>query len=212
MPKSLSKYQQRLYDRWHEEEANSLRAVADLFVSDVIGQDQFKEAMLDSLKQYYIRLALTAKGRALTPRDKSDLGILLAQQNDFLVGFMQDAQEYKTGGFEPTEHFATPAGLIGRAAKYANAWTVYSRYSIPASLADLLPGLPGVDCLGGALCGCFLVWAVAGDAVEVYWEINHFKEHCVLCADFNLTWSPYVVLFSEMDPDVVSEDEDFYYD
>jgi hypothetical protein len=212
MAKSLTEFQRQFYDQEHAKQQTELASLADLVMSDRITTDSFKEAALDSLKQYYIRLALVAKGgRELIARDRVDIGRFLAFQSGYLDEFADELADYKKVSAQ-SKVLASSQGVLSRASLYANAWSLYSRYSIPASLADALPALPGIDCLGGALCGCFLIWAVVGDAVEVYWEINPSKENCVLCSDFKVEWDPYTVYFSDLDSDLVEDDESFFYD
>ena len=213
MPRSISEFQRQFYDQSHTEMVLHLSGIADLFLSSHLNRSGFQEAMLESLKQYYIRLALVAKGgRSLTDTDISDLGLFLALQQDFLSNFSNDIQEFVDGDQTGTAAFATAAGVFHRSSLYANAWSVYSRYLIPASLADVLPALPGIDCLGGPACGCFLIWDVAGDSVEVLWKTTPGKETCVLCEDFAISWNPLVIPLDELDPDIFSEDQDFYSD
>jgi hypothetical protein len=204
MAKALTEYQLQLYTQKHNRYESEFARIVDNYLKGG-SLSTMKSAFKLELRSYYIQLALLAKGgRSLTPQDKTDLGILLAKSYDFLDGFVVDLEKYNG-----SKALATDEGAIGRGARYSNAWHVYSRYSIPAALADVLPALPGQDCLGMSLCGCWLEWGKVGNVIEVYWRINPIKEHCVLCVDYTTKWDPYEVDITELDPGMMEDDIDF---
>lgn len=207
MPKSLNQYQKQFYDRAHRQQQSELAALADMRLSDHLSAVQYKEAMMDSLKQYYIQLALVAKGgRTLTSRDRKDIGRFLVFQKSYLDKFSDKIDRYKA------KTLATDQGVLSNSSSYANAWGIFTRFALPAALADALPALPGIDCLGGMSCGCWLEWAAFEDTVEVYWHVNPLKQpHCVLCADYNVEWAPFSLDIAELDPDLFDEERDFIY-
>lgn len=205
MTRVLSDYQKTLYDQERNGQASEFGRVADNYLTGTTSLETLHDFFKKGLRDYYIRLALIAKdGYQLTDHDKIDLGILLARSYDYLGGFVSDLKFYTA-----SKDLATDNGVVDRAARYANGWHVFSRYSIPAALADALPALPGQDCLGGALCGCFLEWVKIGDVIDVWWRLNLAKENCVLCQDYKMTWNPYEVSLAELDPDMLNEDIDF---
>lgn len=206
MGSTRSPYRDRLYDQQHKDQVKELMSLADLYVSGTAGVGKFKSAVQASLKSYYIRLALIAKGgRALTDKDKTDLGLLLATSYDYLEGFSTALEDNY-----PAE--MSSAQALARSGSYANAWGVYTRFALPGALADALPALPGIDCLGGMKCGCWLEWSASVDFVEVYWHINPVKEHCVLCMDFTASWNPLVIDIGELDPNLMDQEYDFLND
>lgn len=207
MPKALNKFQRQFYDRAHQQQKTDLASLADMRLSDHISSTQYKEAMMDSLKQYYIQLALVAKGgRPLISRDRQDIGRFLGVQKSYLDEFSNKIDQYKA------KALATDLGVLSNSSSYANAWGVFTRFALPAALADALPALPGIDCLGGMSCGCWLEWAAFEKTVEVYWHVNPMKEpHCILCDGFTVEWSPLSLDVDELDQDLLDEEQDFLY-
>lgn len=207
MPNVLSQYQRQFYERARDQQAKELAALTDLRLSKRLTAAAHKEAMLDSMKQYYIQLALVAKGgRSLTSRDKRDVGRFLVTQRPYLEKFSTDIDHFLSKEIQSIQ------GALSRSSSYANAWGVFTRFSIPAALADALPALPGIDCLGGMLCGCWLEWSTFDHAVEVYWHVNGVKEHCALCAQFEVEWSPLSIPIEELDSELFDEESDFFYE
>lgn len=209
MPKSFTKLQRDFYDNAQIQQSNELATLADLWLSDRVSTQQFREGMVDSLKQYYIQLALVAKGgRPLIARDRIDIGRFLSLQSSYLQGFATDLDIYR----QTREKIASDQGVLDRSTRYSHGWGVFTRFGLPAALADALPALPGIDCLGGMLCGCWLEWTTYDDGVEVYWYVNGIKEHCALCAGFDAEWSPLFIPIEDLDPGLVEEEIDFLYD
>lgn len=173
----------RLYGKEQEQMREQFRKWGDSLAAGKLTRARFKKLMQTSLKKYFIRLALLGKGgREFTARDRSDLSRFLRQRYDYLDGFLGDLKGYKAKFSE--------AQVGARAASYANGWGVFTRFTIPAVIADMLPALPGVDCLGGALCGCWLEWSISGNTIEVRWFLNISKEHCVNCVSYAAEWQP----------------------
>jgi hypothetical protein len=173
----------QLYDKEQLKRADQYSQWASDLISKKLKRSKFKKLMQDDLKRYYIQTALLGKnGRSLTARDRKDISRFLSQAYQYLNGFYNDLKGYKAKISE--------AQITARAASYSNSWGVFSRFTIPAVIADMLPALPGVDCLGGANCGCWLEWSVSGQVVEVRWFLTAFKEHCVNCMAFAAEWQP----------------------
>lgn len=202
MGSTISPARLKEYDRERNERIKEFASMADLYVSGAMPLSMYKAGMQASLKEYYIRVALLAKGgRNLTTRDRQDVGKFLAFTYDYLDGFSDVLRK----------DISDPQALA-RSSSYANAWGVYTRFSIPAALADVLPALPGIDCLGGFKCGCWLEWSASGSAVEVYWHVNPVKKHCFLCLDFAVEWSPLMIPIEDMDSDLLEDEYDFLND
>lgn len=180
---SPSKANMRLYEKEQAKVSDEFRQLGMSLATGKISRTKFKKQMQDGLKKYYIRIALLGKGgRKLTKQDRADLSRFLSKAYQYLDGFLGDLKSYKANLSE--------AQVSSRAASYAGGWGVYTRFTIPSVIADMLPALPGVDCLGGALCGCWLEWSMSGQTIEVYWLLNLSKEHCVLCVSYAADWQP----------------------
>jgi hypothetical protein len=206
MGSTRSAYRDRLYEKERTAQVQEAMSLVDLYLSGASSLSKYKSAMQASLKGYYIRQALVAKGgRPLTQKDKSDIGLMLATSYDYLEGFTTALED------DYPEKMSS-AQALARSGSYANAWGVYTRFALPGALADALPALPGIDCLGGMRCGCWLDWSATDTAVEVYWNINPVKENCVLCLDFTASWNPLVIDLSDLDPTLVDQEYDFLND
>jgi hypothetical protein len=209
MPRTVNEFQRNWYDQESTQQAEELQSLAGLMIEGRLTRSKFEDAFLDSLRQYYIRLALVAKGgRSLTSRDRSDIGKFLSiQKNKHLSKFATDLEEFRLSGSKVVR---SAGQALGRSASYANAWGVWSRFALPSVLADALPALPGIDCLGGMRCGCWLEWDYdPGWGVDVFWHVNPFKETCILCAGFDADWSPYHVPLEDLDPTLLNEEMGF---
>lgn len=189
----VSKTQIELYQQEMELARTHFATYAQEYV-DGSSLISFREKMQRELKRYLIRLALIAKGKKdLTDLDKKDLSRFLAMSYAYLDGFMQDVEEYSN------KALASDEGIISRAASYGFGWGVFSRFTIPGEIADLLPDLPGLSCLGGEACGCWLEWEIdeEGNAL-VWWHVNLIKQNCVVCLGLEVDWDPYVITYDEL--------------
>lgn len=177
-----SKARMKLYEKEHASRANRYGAWAQDLIDHKISRAKFKKFMKADLKSSQIRVALLGNGgKKLTTRGRKDLSKFLAQSYSYLDGFISDLTRFKD---------LSDAQTVARARSYANDWGVFTRYTVPAVLADLLPALPGIDCLGQALCGCWLEWSVTDNVAEVRWFLLAGKEHCVNCVSFAAEWTP----------------------
>lgn len=188
----VSDTQVEIYEEVREETKKRFERFAVDWLNDR-DYNSFKKKMQDELKSFYIRTALIAKGEEeLTDSDRLDISRFLANVYEYLDGFIEDLKEYKKA-------LATDQGVISRTSSYGLGWGVFSRFSIPEELARVLPHLPGISCLGNGDCGCILEWDVSEDGVEVYWLVNPFKQHCIICADLGIDWNPLVIPIEELE-------------
>jgi len=199
----VSKAQVALYQQEQARVKPIFEKLAQDHLSGSLSLSDFKSRMQDELKRYYIRVALIAKGeREFTARDKEDLQKFLALIYSYLDGFVGDLRGYKA--------LASDQGVISRASSYGVGWGVFSRYSIPGELADMLPHLPGISCMGNGDCGCILEFDRDENGYHVYWIVSAFKEHCPVCADLAVEWSPLTITYEEIieeyGEDVLNED------
>ncbi len=200
--KRASEVQIQLYE---EERRRSQKLFAEHAQGYLDGESlsTFKQKMQQDIKTFYIRTALIAKGKAaFTERDRRDLQRFLALKYQYLDGFVEALAYYK--------ELQSDQGVTARAASYGWGWGVFSRYTLPGELADMLPDLPGTSCLGGESCGCFLEFEFVDGEYHVYWYVNGIKEHCPVCIDLSIDWSPYIItkeeLVQEYGDEVVGED------
>jgi hypothetical protein len=187
----VSKSQVTLYQEEQSKVKAKFEGLAQSYLSKATSLSGFKSGMQEEIKKFYIRTALIAKGKhKFTDLDRKDLQKFLGKIYGYLDKFVVALGNYKD--------LASDQGVISRASSYGVGWGVFSRYSIPAQLADMLPSLPGVSCLGNGDCGCILEYDSDSDGYNVYWIPNPFKEHCVVCADLAVEWSPYKISYEDI--------------
>jgi hypothetical protein len=187
----VSEAQIRLY----QDEMERVKAEFANYADDYLARGKdlglFKYQMQQGLKSYYIRIALIAKGqKKFTKLDKKDLQRFLGMIYGYLDGFIADLGNYKA--------LASDQGVVSRASSYGYGWGVFSRYTIPGELADMLPDLPGVSCMGGEACGCWLEYDADEEGYHVYWYVTPLKNHCPVCADLTIEWSPLTISREEL--------------
>lgn len=87
---------------------------------------------------------------------------------------------------------------LWRAGLYATDREAYIFYTVPNSIASLMPGLPGEVCLGNGLCHCELdvQYDDEGNA-SVYWIVNPESESCSVCLDME-SQSPFLFSREEL--------------
>ncbi len=202
----VTKAQVALYDKEQAKIKPTLEKFAQDYLTSTLTLLAFKASMQKQIKQFYIRTALIAKGKhKFTQRDKADLQKFLGLMYGYLDGFVKDLGEYKA--------LVSDQGVVSRASSYGVGWGVFSRFSIPGELADMLPDLPGISCLGNGDCGCILEYDSDEEGYNIYWVPNPFKEHCVICADLAIEWDPYKISFDELEAeyggDIFNEEGDF---
>lgn len=199
--KKLEARQLEVLRQLYEEEralvAEQLRSLAldYLATRDV---DAFKRGMREALRDYYVRLALVAsRGEA---GDWGDAELLLGRQYDYLDEFADDL----SGGDE----FSTDQ-LLARASRYSYAWAVFARYTLPDEVADILPAMPGVDCLGLDACGCWWEFEIKRSGyLYAWWRVNLSKEHCVICLDYSVEYAPFIAVLPDIPADSGEEYDD----
>ena len=125
--------------------------------------------MQQGLKEYYIWLALLARDD-LSDEVIDEIVYALALEYAFLAGFIDDLRNK-----EISDRY-----ILWRAGIYSFAWDRFNRFTIPDELAQELPAMPGIDCLGGGACGCQWTWEQVGNEIHAYWLLSPYKKHCVL--------------------------------
>ena len=204
----VSDAQVELYNEEQSRVEEEFHSYARAYLDGQISLEDFERSMREGLKQYYIRIALIAKGQnSFRERDRQDVARFLAMIYGYLDGFILDLREYGQ------KVLASDQGVIHRAGTYGYGWGVFSRFTIPGELADLLPSLPGLSCLGGEACGCFLEFDSDEDGYYVYWYVNLFKQNCIICLDHAAEWSPLFIsreeIVAEYGEEVLDENGEF---
>jgi len=131
---------------------------------------------------------LGSEGREPTQHDLEFLNNKIDEHKTLLVGFMAGL-----AAGEITENRA-----LWRAGLYATDRSAYIFYTLPYSVTQLMPGLPGEICLGNGLCGCYLdvQFDDEGNAA-VYWVVDPLKESCEVCLSMEAQ-SPFVFSREEL--------------
>lgn len=155
----------------------------------------FMQNMREALQEYYVRLALIASQGEVNSWNDAEL--LLGRQYDFLDEFANDLLD---GDELSSEQ------ILARASRYSYAWSVFARYTLPDEVADILPAMPGVDCLGLDACGCWWEFEITRSGyLYAWWRVNLSKEHCPICMDYGMTYSPFIAVL----PDIEVDDAEF---
>lgn len=174
---------------YEDERSNAeqrLLQIADLYIAHAITANEFRARMQQELREYYIRLALIGReGADLSEWDLRDMVEALEVQYAYLDGFTNDLLAAQDADVQFSDRY-----VLWRTSLYSLAWDRMMHHVLPDWLVDILPAIPGVDCLGGGACGCQLAWETIGEEVEVYWLLDPFKEHCVNCISYAMEWSP----------------------
>lgn len=190
----VTKAQITLYEQERDKFKADLETLAKKYVSGKRTLAAFEKAMREGLKRFYIRVALIAKGKhKFSDKDRGDLQKFLGLIYSYLDDFIDDLDLYSR------KELATDQGVISRASSYGVGWGVFSRFTIPGELADMLPFLPGISCMGDGDCGCILEYDNDEEGYNVYWVRNPFKESCVVCLDLSVEWSPYKISYQELE-------------
>lgn len=161
------------YDRACEDAAIYFQHLLELYYDGELDIDEFESRFKSGLEEHYARLMLLALGttREVTENDLDVLKKRLEKDFDYLDGFVEDIS---TGRM-------TQSRALWRAGLYGFARGAYVNFTIPPDVVELMPVLPGDDCLGGSLCGCHLEVEYDSNTVYVYWLLDPTKESCGVC-------------------------------
>lgn len=181
-----------IYEKESRRTAEIYQTLVEEYLSGRRSQSSLAEDFSSELRAHHLRTALIARdGKPLTEFGKRKLQEFVTKSLSFLDGFLSDLSLYK--------EIKSDRQALARASSYSRTWGVYVSFSVPGALAAVLPALPGVDCLGLSNCGCILEYALVEGGFEVFWIINPLKEHCVLCSEYAVEWSPLFVPFSDVE-------------
>lgn len=162
------------YDEAAEDGAKAFRRLVELYFLGEITLGELDLRFRSGLEEHYVRLMLLAidDSRPVTEDDLAILQRRLDKEYAYLASFVEDI---RTGRI-------TQQRAIWRAGLYGFSRAAYINFTVPTNVADLMPVLPGDDCLGGSLCGCSLQVEVDDDGTHyVYWLIDPAKESCPVC-------------------------------
>lgn len=177
-----------LYEQERLFTSSKLRMLAAdyLVVRDI---HAFVRNMREALRDYYVRLALIASQGEVNSWNDAEL--LLGRQYDFLDEFANDLLS--------GDEFSSEQ-ILARASRYSYAWSVFARYTLPDEIADILPAMPGVDCLGLDACGCWWEFEITRSGyLYAWWRVNLSKEHCPICMDYGVTYSPFIAILPDVE-------------
>lgn len=172
------------YEDAAEDGALAFRRLVNLYFIGEITLQELDMRFRSGLEEHYVRMMLLAIDgtREVTEEDLEILQHRLDREYEYLDGFIEDI---RTGRM-------TQQRALWRAGLYGFARAAYVNFSVPTDIADLMPQLPGDDCLGGSLCGCSLnVEFDTEGTAYVYWIIDPAKESCPVCIGHAIE-SPYV--------------------
>lgn len=173
--------QEQDYQDEQDRVRDEMESLGEMLANGRISPEDFKQRMRDLLLDYYIAIALIASdGKFDNPED---LAVFL----NATYGLLDDMVEtVRTGDFSDRY-------VMWRAGIFSFSRGVFTRYSIPDTIWDNMPALPGIDCLGDGACGCTLEWETREDgSIAVYWLLG-MTEHCVVCLEAAANMNPYII-------------------
>lgn len=162
------------YERAVEDGIDNFQTLVALYFAGSITLNVFRDRFEQNLTDHYIRIMLLAIGdsRDVTDRDLNVLQEHVDNQLTYLGGFVDDLDRGRM----------SEQRALWRAGLYSFARSAFVNFSIPLDIAGLMSVLPGDDCLGGDLCGCYLTVDYDDDGTAyVYWNLDPAKESCEVC-------------------------------
>lgn len=167
------------YDEVSDDASRAFILLVEAYLAGEIAREAFERNFRQTIYGYLIALANISIKREFTDQEIALLEKFNEQQNAYFDGFLEDIDEM------------TPARAAWRAGLYGYSRHVYVAFSIPINIAELMPYLPGEDCLGGDLCHCSLEVQKDKDKILVYWVLDPASESCEVCISHALE-SPYI--------------------
>lgn len=174
---------EREYDRLAEFYVEEFQRLVLAYLAGTITINGFRGDMRESLKSLYIdmvRLGIDGS-RDITIEDMEWMDARLETQYAYLEGLVDDLYNNR----------ASPDRFLWRVGLYAYPRAVFVNFSIPPGIGDLMPYLPGDDCLGGANCHCTLDVQFVDDEIHVDWLLDPMSHNCVVCIE-HAAESPYI--------------------
>lgn len=176
------------YDDLRQEVEAALVTLAHAYLSGALSAAEFIDQIRSRLRDYYLDIAFLVRDD-LTQAEIDNIAQLLAVQGAYLDGFLDDLESDEP----PSDSL-----ILWRAGIYSFAWDVLIRFNTPGTAWAVLPAWPGIDCLGGAACGCQWMWEEFGDEMYFYWVVNPLKDHCTVCLENESQYNPYIITTSDI--------------
>lgn len=177
------------YDQEVESAEEDMRREADLYYDGSISENELKSRLRDRTKALYIALALLALGSSLEEeQDIEDLSVFLGITYKLIDDFIETVREERPN--------LSRGYVAWRSGLFSSARHVHTRFKMTHDLFNLMPVLPGIDCLGDGKCGCTLEAEFTEDGATVTWYLGA-TEHCEICLG---AWaaSPYTFSADEL--------------
>ena len=168
------------YDEVSDDASKAFMLLVELYLAGEITKEAFDRDFRQTIYGYLIALANISIKREFTDQEIALLEKFNDQQNEYFDGFLEDIDNM------------TPARATWRAGLYGYSRHVFTAFTIPFNVVELMPFLPGEDCLGGDLCHCSLeVQTDKEGKILVYWVLDPASESCEVCISHALE-SPYI--------------------
>lgn len=175
------------FDKESEKASLKLQHLVELFYAGEITLNEFTGRFQSELKDHYMKVMLLGRGsQEITELDLAELQKKLDKQYKYLDGFVKDLG---TGKYSQQRS-------MWRAGLYGFPYAAFIYYDTPQDVADLMPVLPGDDCLGICRCGLDVSYDDEGTAY-VDWVLDPTAEHCIVCLS-HAESSPFVFTAEEL--------------
>lgn len=177
------------YEEAVDDGLNTCQALVAAYLAGMITLALLRSRFREALRLHYTRLMILAlQGEEPTEGQLAELDRRISVEHVLLEGFLADLAVGEI----------TKNRALWRAGMYAPARGLFSYFSVPQAIADLMPGLPGDVCLGNGLCGCWLEYEIDSDGTAwVWWRVNPAKEHCEVCLEYEMN-NPYIFFAEEL--------------
>lgn len=177
------------FDKQSEENSKKLQHLVELLYAGEIVLSEFDNRFRSELKDIYLKTMLLGRGnQEINEVDLATLQKQLDKQYAYLDDFVKDLS---TGRYSQQK-------ALWRAGLYGTPYAAFVYYDTPPDVANLMPVMPGLDCLGLGYCGCGLSISYDDEGTAyVDWVLDPLKEHCVLCIA-HAEASPYIFTAEEL--------------
>lgn len=173
------------YEQASEKASKTFQKLVALYFAGKITLSVFRQRFSDELERHFVVLMLLGLGKQQpTDADYARLNDMLQKEMVYFDNFILQLEADEV----------SEARASFRAGLYGYTRHVYIAFTIPDFVALGMPVLPGEDCLGGDLCGCWLE-VVGEDEEYVYvdWNLDPAKENCEVCISHALEWNPIAI-------------------
>ena len=187
-----SKRKQVHENDYEEAGADAMQAfqlIMNQYYDGVVSIKQLETSLKNGIDRNLVRMMLLgiANKRKPTSEDMDWIEERMDSEHKYLDSFIN---ELKSGNI-------SREAANWRVGLYAFPRSAFTRFQTDVDVADLMPVLPGDDCLGLSACRCSLEQEVVGDEIHVNWMVDPASESCSVCLAHAME-SPFIFTFEDL--------------